>query len=60
MSGQNSTGLKTKISETALDQASIQNWLKCMQKGCVYVTAKLNKEGKYTIFRSGQVAHIHP
>jgi hypothetical protein len=52
--------LKTKIAETALDHISVQSWLKCMQRGCFYVTAKLNKEGKYTIFKSGQTAHIHP
>lgn len=31
-----------------------------MSKGCQYGTAKLNKDGKYNIFGTGQVAQIHP
>jgi hypothetical protein len=31
-----------------------------MAKGCPYGTGKLNKDGKYNIFGTGQVAQIHP
>lgn len=31
-----------------------------MAKGCLYATAKLGKDGRYKIFRSGQEANIHP
>jgi len=31
-----------------------------MAKGCLYATAKLGKDGKYKIYRSGQEANIHP
>ena len=31
-----------------------------MAKGCLYATARLTKEGKYKIYRSGQEASIHP
>lgn len=31
-----------------------------MAKGCNHMTAKLNKEGKYTILGTGQSSQIHP
>ncbi len=46
--------LKTPIPKGPLESASIQAWLKCMAKGCLYATARLGKEGKYKIYRSGQ------
>lgn len=43
----------TIIPKGSLDSASVQAWLKCMAKGCLYATARLGKEGKYKIYRSG-------
>ena len=31
-----------------------------MSKGCLYSTARLSKDGRYKIYRSGQEAFIHP
>ena len=44
----------TSVPNGMLDSASIQAWVKCMAKGCLYATAKLGKDGKYKIYRSGQ------
>lgn len=43
-----------------LEGNQIQAWIKCMAKGCLYATAKLGKDGRYKIYRSGQEANIHP
>ena len=58
-------GEKPKLVNTALgkgqlEAVAIQAWMKCMAKGCLYATARLTKEGKYKIYRSGQEASIHP
>ncbi len=52
--------LSTEINKESLDLSSIQNWIKCMSKGCMYSTARLGKDGRYKIYRSGQEAFIHP
>lgn len=52
--------LRTKVEKSTLDEQSIKQWLGCMAKGCSHSTAKLNKQGKYSIFGSGQQAQIHP
>jgi hypothetical protein len=52
--------LKTKVERCTLDEVSVKQWLSCMAKGCPHSTAKLNKDGKYSIFGSGQQAQIHP
>ena len=43
-----------------LDEGTVKQWLGCMAKGLPYGIGKLNKEGKYTIFGTGQAAQIHP
>jgi hypothetical protein len=58
--GDDKNQLKTKAERCTLNESSIKQWLNCMAKGCPHNTAKLNKEGKYNIFGSGQVAQIHP
>ena len=50
----------TKIQEGTIEMSMIQNWIKCMTKGCLYATARLGKDGRYKLYRSGQEASIHP
>jgi hypothetical protein len=58
--GTQAIGPNTGISQGPLDANLVQSWLKCMSKGCLYATARLGKDGKYKIYRSGQSAAIHP
>ena len=58
--GSQTKALSTEIHKESLNSNSIQNWIKCMSKGCMYSTARLAKDGRYKIYRSGQEAFIHP
>lgn len=58
--GSQANKLSTQIHKESLDSTSVQNWIKCMSKGCMYSTARLGKDGRYKIYRSGQEAFIHP
>lgn len=52
--------LNSQIEKCKIDETAVKQWTNCMAKGCAYSTAKLTKEGKYSILGSGQLAQIHP
>lgn len=52
--------LNSQIEKCKIDEVAVKQWTSCMAKGCSYSTAKLTKEGKYSILGSSQLAQIHP